>query len=131
MDFKSGLASYRADLRERSKAIDAGPLVQRQCICPNQHKAVNGIVITSPACLEHGLRSPLVVHDGRFGFDVIWEEPAQPRPARHRVRLPINTEPRGTDALLTEAARQCRERLAAREATINREEPTQWQTQRA
>jgi hypothetical protein len=124
MDFKSGLASYRADLRERSKAIDAGPLVQRQCICPNQHKAVNGVVITSPACLEHGLRSPLVVHDGRFGFDVIWEEPAQPRPARHRVRLPVNTEPRATDALLTEAARQCRERLAAREATINRKEPT-------
>jgi hypothetical protein len=130
MDFKSGLASYRADLRERSKAIDAGPLVQRQCICPNQHKAVNGIVITSPACLEHGLRSPLVVHDGRFGFDVIWEEPAQPRPARHRVRLPVNTEPRGTDARLTEAARQCRERLAAREATINHQPrgASQWQT---
>ena len=76
MDFATGVQNFRDGQRERSRAIDARPLVQRECICLNHHNPVNGIVVSSPASLEHELRSPYVVHDGQAGLDVIWEEQA-------------------------------------------------------
>jgi len=37
---------------------DARPLVERQCICPNQHKPdAQGFIITSPSCSFHGLEA--------------------------------------------------------------------------
>ena len=77
MDFATGVQNFRDGQRERSQAIDARPLVQRECICPNHHNPVDGIVVSSPACLEHGLRCPYVVHDGRAGLNMIWIELAQ------------------------------------------------------
>jgi hypothetical protein len=34
------------------------PIVKTQCICPNQGKPDrDGFIVTSPACMMHGLRS--------------------------------------------------------------------------
>jgi hypothetical protein len=34
------------------------PLVQRGCICPNQHRPdKDGFITTSPSCVIHGLRT--------------------------------------------------------------------------
>ena len=67
MDFTNHSQKDRA---ESKKAAD--PVIRRQCICRNGHKPVDGSIYTSPACLEHGLRSPPIVHDGQSDFEVAW-----------------------------------------------------------
>jgi hypothetical protein len=44
----------------------------------------------------------------------IFEDERHSKPAQHRVRLPINSEPLSADARLTEAMRKYGQRLAAR-----------------
>jgi hypothetical protein len=118
MDFTAGMYAFRQEQRERSRAIEEMP-VKAHCICPNGGRPdESGNSHYSPSCQYpgHGLRSPYVVHDNSFGgFDRVIEEPPRSKSARNRPRLPVHHQ----DVHLTEAARQCRERLAAREATIN------------
>lgn len=97
-----------AKQRTRNGAVEPMP-VKSGCICPNQHKPVNGIVITSPACLEHGLRSPWICHED--GFDVPWQETVKARTEGHSPRLPVLR-----DARLADATRRCGAKLAARAA---------------
>lgn len=45
------------------------PAVQKGCICPNNHQAKDGYVITSPSCQIHGCKSRYVERLGQVGFD--------------------------------------------------------------
>jgi len=109
--------ALREEQRARSDAADSMP-VKRGCICPNGGEPdARGLRHFCPACLcpGHGLRSLYLVHDESFGgFFRVVEEPPRSKPAQHRVRLPINSEPLSADARLTEAMRKYGQRLAAR-----------------
>jgi|GEM_PF-5211491 len=90
--------------------------VRTGCICPNGGRPdENGNSYYCPSCQVsgHGLRSPHIVYHDAFGG--YWEVVEQPPRAKHRARLPVNTESLRADARLTEAVRKCRQKLAARE----------------
>jgi hypothetical protein len=112
MNFSAGMHTFRESQRERSRAIEEMP-VKAHCICPNGGRPdESGNSHYCPSCQYpgHGLRSLYVIRNTSFGgFDEVIEEPPRSKSARTRPRLPVHHQ----DVHLTEAARQCRERLAA------------------
>jgi len=106
--------ALREDQRERSEAIYEMP-ARNTCVCRNEHKPIDGIIYTNPACQKHGLRGPYLIGVDAFGgYMALFEDERHSKPAQHRVRLPINSEPLSADARLTEAMRKYGQRLAAR-----------------